>query len=246
MLEGQVALITGASRGIGRQIALSLAAVGAKVAINYCQSTEQATTLVTEIQRSGGQAEIWQADVSDYQQAGIMVSQIKERWQRLDILVNNAGITRDTLLLRMKELDWDLVLNTNLKGCFNCCKAALPLMMKARRGRIINISSVVGMGGNAGQVNYAAAKAGVIGLTKALAKEVSSRNITVNAVAPGFIETDMTNEVSQEIRDKFLSQIPLGYFGTVADVASLVAFLAGPQASYITGQIVAVDGGMSM
>lgn len=246
LLSGQTALITGASRGIGRQIALALAAAGAKVAINYNASSEAAEAVVAEITAAGGEAKAWQADVSKLDQATALVGAVLEHFGSLDILVNNAGITRDSLLLRMTEEDWDRVLEVNLKGYFNCCKAAIRAMTRARQGRIINISSVVGIRGNAGQVNYSAAKAGVIGLTKSLAREVGSRNITVNAVAPGFISTDMTKVLSEDIREQMLENIPLGRLGETEDVANLVVFLAGPGAAYITGQVIAVDGGMSM
>lgn len=246
LLSGQVALVTGASRGIGRQIALDLAREGAIVAINYQNSADAAQCLVEEIATLGGEAQAWQADVSKLDQAVALVDNVLEKWGHLDILVNNAGITRDTLLLRMKEEDWDRVLEVNLKGYFNCCKAAVRSMTRARQGRIINISSVVGIRGNAGQVNYAAAKAGVIGLTKSLAREVGSRSITVNAVAPGFITTDMTKDLPEDIRAEMLKSIALGRLGDAEDVAGLVVFLAGPKAAYITGQVIAVDGGMSM
>lgn len=246
LLSGQVALVTGASRGIGRQIALDLAREGAIVAINYQNSADAAQSLVEEIAALGGEAQAWQADVSKLDQAVALVDNVLEKWGHLDILVNNAGITRDTLLLRMKEEDWDRVLEVNLKGYFNCCKAAVRSMTRARQGRIINISSVVGIRGNAGQVNYAAAKAGVIGLTKSLAREVGSRSITVNAVAPGFITTDMTKDLPEDIRAEMLKSIALGRLGDAEDVAGLVVFLAGPKAAYITGQVIAVDGGMSM
>lgn len=246
MLSDQVALVTGASRGIGRQIALDLAAAGAKVAINFNASAQAAQEVVEEITAQGGEARAWQADVSKLPEAAALVEKVMEGWGRLDILVNNAGITRDTLVMRMSEEDWDRVLAVNLKGYFNCCKAAVRPMTRARRGRIINISSVVGLRGNAGQVNYSAAKAGVIGLTKSLAREVGSRSITVNAIAPGFIETDMTKDLSPEIREQMLKNISLGRLGSSADVAGLAVFLAGPSAAYITGQVIAVDGGMSM
>lgn len=246
MLSDQVALVTGASRGIGRQIALDLAAAGAKVAINYNTNAHAAQEVVEEIAAQGGESLAWQADVSKLSEASALVEKAMEKWGRLDILVNNAGITRDTLLMRMREEDWDRVLEVNLKGYFNCCKAVVRPMTRARRGRIINISSVVGLRGNAGQVNYSAAKAGVIGLTKSLAREVGSRSITVNAIAPGFIETDMTKDLSPEIREQMLKNISLGRLGSSADVAGLTVFLAGPAAAYITGQVIAVDGGMSM
>ena len=246
LLSGQTALVTGASRGIGREIALDLAREGAKVVINYNTSADAAMELVDEIVDGGGEAEAWQADVSKFDEAAALVEKTVAKWGRLDILVNNAGITRDTLLMRMSEDDWDRVLEVNLKGYFNCCKAAIRTMTRARRGRIINISSVVGIRGNAGQVNYAAAKAGVIGMTKALAREVGSRGITVNAVAPGFIDTDMTKGLPEDIRAQLLKEIPLARLGDVSDVAELTVFLAGPKAAYITGQVIAVDGGMSM
>lgn len=246
LLSGQVALVTGAGRGIGRAIALALAEAGARVAINYNTSALAALELAAEIAAAGGEARAWQADVSETDQAAALVDNVLQHFGRLDILVNNAGITRDNLLLRMGEEDWDRVLAVNLKGYFNCCKAAIRPMTRARRGRIINIASVVGLRGNAGQVNYAAAKAGVIGLTKSLAREVGSRNITVNAIAPGFIETDMTRALTRDIREQMLKNIPLGRLGEPADVAGLAVFLAGPGAAYITGQVIAVDGGMAM
>lgn len=225
---------------------MELASAGARVAINYNASAEAAAAVVEEITQAGGQALAWQGDVSKWNQASPLVESVLEEFGQLDILVNNAGITRDTLLLRMTEADWDRVLEVNLKGYFNCCKAAIRTMTRARKGRIINISSVVGIRGNAGQVNYSAAKAGVIGLTKSLAREVGSRSITVNAVAPGFINTDMTKVLSEDVKDQMLKNIALGRLGTTKDVASLVAFLAGPGGAYITGQVIAVDGGMSM
>jgi 3-oxoacyl-[acyl-carrier protein] reductase len=245
-LQGQTALVTGASRGIGREAALNLAAAGARVVVNYVANAEAANSLVAEIQALGGQAVAFQADVSDYDQAAGLVEKATAQWGSLDILVNNAGITRDTLLMRMSEEDWDRVLDVNLKGYFNCCKAAVRTMVKARKGRIINITSVVGIRGNAGQANYSAAKAGAIGLTKSLARELGSRGITVNAVAPGFIETDMTQVLSEDIKGALLKEIPLARLGQPADVAALVTFLAGPAAAYITGQVIAVDGGMAM
>ena len=242
----KVALITGGSRGIGRAIALRLAASGANVAI--CgRGEEAARTVADEITALGLQSFAQAADVSDADQAAQIVKATLERWGRLDILVNNAGITRDNLLMRMKEEDWDAVMATNLKGAFNCCKAAVRPMMKARGGRIINISSVVGISGNAGQANYAASKAGLLGLTKSLAKELGSRNITVNAVAPGFVpDTGMTGDLAEEAIEGLTAQIPLGRFGSVEDVAHAVAFLASDGSAYVTGQVLAVDGGMTM
>ncbi len=245
-LSGQTALVTGASRGIGRAIALALAKAGANVAVNYNQSAEAAQQLVEEIISQGGNARAWQADVSDYSQAASLVEAATECWDGLDILVNNAGITRDGLLMRMSEEDWDQVQAVNLKGYFNCCRAAVRPMIRARSGRIINISSVVGIMGNAGQANYSAAKAGVIGLTKALARELGSRGITVNAVAPGFIDTDMTKALTGDQKAQMVANIPLGRTGQPQDVAATVEFLTGPGAAYITGQVLAVDGGMAM
>ena len=245
-LSGQTALVTGASRGIGRAIALALAKAGANVAVNYNQSAEAAQQLVEEIFSQGGNARAWQADVSDYSQAASLVEAATECWDGLDILVNNAGITRDGLLMRMSEEDWDQVQAVNLKGYFNCCRAAVRPMIRARSGRIINISSVVGIMGNAGQANYSAAKAGVIGLTKALARELGSRGITVNAVAPGFIDTDMTKALTGDQKAQMVANIPLGRTGQPQDVAATVEFLTGPGAAYITGQVLAVDGGMAM
>ena len=242
----KVALITGSSRGIGRAIALRLAASGANVAV-CARGEEAARTVADEISALGSQSFARVADVSEADQAAQIVEATLERWGRLDILVNNAGITRDNLLLRMKEEEWDAVMATNLKGAFNCCKAAVRPMMKARGGRIINISSVVGISGNAGQANYAASKAGLLGLTKSLAKELGSRNITVNAVAPGFVpDTGMTGDLAEAAIEELTAQIPLGRVGSVEDVAHAVAFLASDGSAYVTGQVLAVDGGMTM
>lgn len=246
MLKNKVALVTGASRGIGRAIAIELAKNGANVAVNYAGSKEKAEEVVNEIKQLGQEAIAIQADVSDEEAINNMVKEVITAFGRLDILVNNAGITRDNLMMRMKVEDWDAVIDTNLKGVFLCSKAVTRQMMKQRFGRIINISSVVGVLGNAGQANYVAAKAGVIGLTKAMARELANRNITVNAVAPGFIKTDMTDKLPEEMKENLLGQIPLGTFGTPEQVAKVVRFLASDDASYMTGQTLHVDGGMYM
>lgn len=246
MLADKVAVVTGASRGIGKEIALELARQGAKVVVNYSGSEAKAAEVVNEIKALGQEAIAVQADVSDSNSVAEMAKQAVEAFGRLDILVNNAGITRDNLLMRMKEDEWDSVINTNLKGVFNCTKAVSRQMMKQRFGRIINIASIVGVIGNPGQANYVAAKAGVLGLTKTTAKELASRNITVNAIAPGFITTDMTDQLSEEVRNEMLRNIPLSRFGEPKDIAAAVAFLASDNASYITGQTIQIDGGMVM
>lgn len=246
LLDGKVALITGASRGIGRAVAVGLAAAGAKVVINYAGNEAAARDVEHQITASGGEALVVQGDVSAAAAAEQLVARGLEVFGRIDILVNNAGITRDNLLLRMKEEDWDAVLNTNLKGVYHCTRAAVRPMMKQRQGRIVNMASVVGIMGNAGQANYAAAKAGVIGFTKAMAKELASRGITVNAVAPGFISTDMTRALSEQVRQDLARQIPLGRLGAPEDVANVVLFLVSPWADYVTGQVINVDGGMVM
>ncbi|MDK2822170.1 MAG: 3-oxoacyl-[acyl-carrier protein] reductase [Clostridia bacterium] len=245
-LSGQVALITGASRGIGKAIALDLAQKGARVAVNYMGNKDKAQEVVDEIIASGGEGIIVKADVSSNQEVTEMIKLIEKELGTIDILVNNAGITKDNLLMRMKEEDWDQVLNTNLKGVFNCTKAVIRSMMKQKKGKIINITSVVGLTGNAGQSNYAAAKSGVIGFTKSMALELASRGIQVNAVAPGFIATDMTDKLPQEVKEQLLVRIPLQRFGKTEDVAGVVSFLASSQADYITGQVISVDGGMVM
>ncbi len=246
LLDGKVALVTGASRGIGRAIALRLAEEGAKVAINYAGNTARAEEVRKEIESRGGEAFLVQADISDSKAVETMVSQVAERFGQIDILVNNAGITRDGLLMRMKEEDFDAVIDTNLRGVFYCTKAVSKLMMKKRSGRIVNMASVVGLTGNAGQTNYAAAKAGVVGFSKSAARELASRGITVNAVAPGFIDTDMTAAMTDKAKETTLANIPLKRMGRPEDVANAVLFLVSDQAAYITGQVVNVDGGMVM
>ena len=246
LLDGKVALVTGASRGIGRAIALKLAAEGAKVAINYAGNTAKAEEVKAEIEKNGGEAILVQADVADSAAVEAMVNTTVEAFGQIDILVNNAGITRDGLMMRMKDEDFDAVINTNLKGVFYCTKLVSKLMMKKRSGRIINMASVVGLMGNAGQTNYAAAKAGVIGFSKSAAKELAARGITVNMVAPGFIDTDMTAAMTDKAKEMTLTGIPLNRMGTPEDVANAVAFLVSDNASYITGQVINVDGGMVM
>ncbi|TMW73182.1 3-oxoacyl-[acyl-carrier-protein] reductase [Alteribacter natronophilus] len=244
--EGQNALITGASRGIGREIAIHLAKNGANVAINYAGSEERALETAKECESYGVKAITVQANVADGKDVQDMVKVVLAEFGSLEILVNNAGITKDGLVMRMKEEDFESVIDINLKGVFNCSKAVTRQMMKQRYGRIINISSVVGVLGNAGQANYVASKAGVLGLTKSLARELANRNIHVNAVAPGFIETDMTDALSDEVKEAMLGQIPLGKLGSASDVAQVVTFLAGEGAGYMTGQTLHVDGGMVM
>ena len=246
MLEGKIALVTGASRGIGRQIALTLAAQGAAVIVNYNGSAAKAEEVVEEIEKAGGKAEAIQCNVSDFESCKSMMEDIVSRYGRLDILVNNAGITRDNPIMKMSEEDFDAVIQTNLKGVFNCIKHISRQMIKQKAGRIINISSVSGVLGNAGQANYCAAKAGVIGLTKCMARELASRGITVNAVAPGFIRTDMTDVLKDNVKEAIIATIPMKTFGETEDVANTVAFLASDAARYITGQVISVDGGMAM
>ncbi len=245
-LAGKVALVTGGSRGIGRAIAMTLAKHGADVAINYAGNTAAAEAVKAEIEAMGRRAILCQCSVADSEAVASMVKDVVKELGRLDILVNNAGITRDGLIMRMKDDDWDAVLATNLKGVFNCSKAVMRPMMKQKGGKIVNMASVVGEMGNAGQANYAAAKAGVIGLTKSLAKEVASRDITVNAVAPGFIATDMTSVLTDEQKAEMEKTIPLGRQGLPQDVANAVLFLVSEDAAYITGQVLNVDGGMVM
>ncbi|EDL63283.1 3-oxoacyl-[acyl-carrier-protein] reductase [Bacillus sp. SG-1] len=245
-LEGKTALVTGASRGIGREIALELARQGANVAVNYAGSEAKANEVTEEIKAMGREAFAIQCNVADGESVQAMVKESISRFGSLDILVNNAGITRDNLLMRMKESEWDEVIDTNLKGVFLCTKAVSRQMMKQRSGRIINISSIVGVSGNPGQANYVAAKSGVIGLTKTSARELAARGITVNAVAPGFISTDMTDELSEEVKTEMLKGIPLSRFGEAKDIARVVSFLASEDSSYMTGQTLHVDGGMVM
>lgn len=246
MLEGKVAVVTGASRGIGRAIALKLASLGATVVVNYNGSREKAEKVKQEIEDNGGNASIYQCNVSDYEACQNMIQSIIEEYGRIDILINNAGITRDGLLMKMSEADFDQVIDTNLKGAFNTTRFVTRQMLRQKSGRIINMASVVGVTGNVGQVNYAASKAGIIGLTKATAREVASRGITVNAIAPGFIETDMTDVLPDKVKEASVSQIPLGKFGKPEQVAAAVAFLSSDDAGYITGQVLNVDGGMVM
>lgn len=246
MENKKVALVTGASRGIGKAIALKFAKEGYMVVINYNGSEEKAVETKAEINASGGMAETVKCDVSDFKQCENLIKDIIKKYGKIDVLVNNAGITKDGLIMRMSEEDFMDVINVNLKGVFNCIRHASRYMMKQRSGKIINIASVVGVAGNVGQANYAAAKAGVIGLTKSAAKELASRNITVNAIAPGFIETDMTSVLSDDVKEKLKSQIPLGRFGSAEDVANATLFLASLETGYITGQVFHVDGGMIM
>lgn len=244
MLKEQTAVVTGGARGIGRAIALELAKQGANVIINYHGSVKKAEEVKKEIEEKGGTVEIMQCDVADFAACERFFQQVIEKYKRVDILVNNAGVTHDGLLMKMSEEEFDTVINTNLKGTFHCMRFVTRQMIKQRYGRIINISSVVGVTGNAGQANYAASKAGVIGLTKSAARELASRKITVNAIAPGFIETDMTKDLPDKVKEESIAKIPLGYYGKPEDVAVAVSFLASEKAGYITGQVLHVDGGM--
>ena len=245
-MSEKIAVVTGGSRGIGAAIAKKLASRGMTVIINYCGSEDRALAVKSAIEAAGGQAEAWRCDVSDCGQCEAFVKAVMEKYGRIDVLVNNAGITRDGLMMRMSDEDFSRVIDTNLKGTFYMMRFASRHMLKAKKGRIINMASVVGLMGNAGQVNYAASKAGVIGATKSAAKELASRGITVNAIAPGFIDTEMTGALSEKVQEQILTQIPLGTFGKPEDIANCAAFLASDEAAYITGQVIKVDGGMCM
>lgn len=246
MLQGKCAVITGASRGIGREIALQFAKEGANIVLNYRSSEEEALELKKELDKLGSNTLTIKADVSNFDEAENLIKEAKNTFGKVDILVNNAGITKDTLLIRMKEEDFDKVIEVNLKGAFNCLRAVSPIMIRQKEGKIINMSSVVGVVGNAGQVNYSASKAGVIGMTKSLAREIGSKNINVNAIAPGFIDTDMTKVLSEDQKKNIISSVPLKRLGQVEDIANLAVFLASDKSNYITGQVIHVDGGMAM
>ena len=245
-MSEKIAVVTGGSRGIGAAIAKKLASRGMTVIINYCGSEDRALAVKSAIEAAGGQAEAWRCDVSDCGQCEAFVKAVMEKYGSIDVLVKNAGITRDGLMMRMRDEDFSRVIDTNLKGTFYMMRFASRHMLKAKKGRIINMASVVGLMGNAGQVNYAASKAGVIGATKSAAKELASRGITVNAIAPGFIDTEMTGALSEKVQEQILTQIPLGSFGKPEDIANCAAFLASDEAAYITGQVIQVDGGMCM
>ncbi|WML36395.1 3-oxoacyl-[acyl-carrier-protein] reductase [Clostridium sp. OS1-26] len=245
-LKGKTAIVTGASRGIGKAIAVKLAELGANLVLNYRSDSKSVEDVIKEIESKGSKAIAVQGDVSIFSEAENIVKKAVEVFGSLDILINNAGITKDGLVLRMKEEDFDKVIDVNLKGAFNCIRHAAPVMVKQKGGKIVNISSVVGVTGNAGQINYSAAKAGIIGVTKSAARELASRGINVNAVAPGFIQTDMTEVLSDKVKESTLNNIPLKRFGSAQDIANMVAFLVSPSADYITGQVINVDGGMVM
>lgn len=246
MLKGKCAVITGASRGIGKSIAIKFAKEGANIVINYRNNEEEALKVKKELEDLGSKTLVVKADISELKEAENLIKEAKNEFGRVDILVNNAGITKDNLLIRMKEEDFDNVIKINLKGAFNCLKAVTPIMLKQKYGKIVNMSSVVGVIGNPGQVNYCASKAGLIGMTKSLAREIGSRNITVNAIAPGFIDTDMTKVLNEDQKKNILSQVPLNRFGSVEDIANVALFLASENSNYITGQVIHVDGGMAM
>ena len=244
--EDKVAVVTGSSRGIGRAIALRLAKAGVRIVVNYRSSQAAASEVVEQIRAGGGEAIHVQADVSQVDQAQALIDAAKNAFGRVDILVNNAGTTRDTLIMRMSEEDWDVVIDTNLKGTFNCIKAVSRLMLRQRYGRIVNVTSVSGLAGNVGQANYASAKAGLIGLTKTVAKELGSRNVTCNAIAPGYVPTDLTSSLPEDLIQNAIERTPLGRTGTVEDIAAAVAFFASDEAGFITGQVLAVDGGLAI
>lgn len=246
MLQGKCAVITGASRGIGREIAIKYAKEGANIVLNYRNSETEALQLKEELDKLGSDTLIVKANVSNFEEAEKLIKEAKEVFGRVDILVNNAGITKDNLIMRMKEEDFDSVIDVNLKGAFNCLKAVTPIMIRQKSGKIINMSSVVGVIGNAGQVNYCASKAGLIGMTKSLAREIGGKNINVNAIAPGFIDTDMTKVLNEDQKKNIMSQVPLKRLGQAEDIANLALFLASNQSDYITGQVIHVDGGMAM
>jgi 3-oxoacyl-[acyl-carrier protein] reductase len=244
--EGRVAIVTGGGRGIGRAVAVRLAKEGADVAISYRSNDEAAGAAAEEVRAAGARCEIFKGDIASPEEVGALVKGVNDTFGRIDILVNNAGINRDNLMMRMKEEEFDDVLSTNLKGTYLCTRAVLRPMIRARWGRIVNISSVVGLVGNAGQANYAASKAGIIGFTKSVAREVAQRGITANVVAPGYVETELTGGLPEKVKDQIKDQVPAGRFGEAGEVAEVVAFLAGEGAGYVTGQTVAVDGGMTM
>jgi 3-oxoacyl-[acyl-carrier protein] reductase len=246
VLKGKTAIVTGASRGIGKAIAVKLAELGANLVLNYRSDSKSVEDVIKEIENKGSKAIAVQGDVSVFSDAENIIKKAVEVFGSLDILINNAGITKDGLVLRMKEEDFDKVIDVNLKGAFNCIRHVAPVMVKQKSGKIVNISSVVGVTGNAGQINYSAAKAGIIGMTKSAARELAARGINVNAVAPGFIQTDMTEVLSDKVKESTLNSIPLKRFGSAEDVANMVAFLVSPSAEYITGQVINVDGGMVM
>ena len=246
MLKDKCAVITGASRGIGKAIAIKFAKEGANIVINYRNNEEEALKVKEELDALGSKTLVVKADVSELKEAEHLIKEAKKEFGKVDILVNNAGITKDNLLIRMKEENFDSVIKVNLKGAFNCLKAVTPIMLKQRSGKIVNMSSVVGVVGNPGQVNYCASKAGLIGMTKSLAREIGSRGITVNAIAPGFIDTDMTRVLNEDQKKNILSQVPLNRFGSVEDIANTAVFLASDNSNYITGQVIHVDGGMAM